>query len=274
MAKGRYLSIGLNRVDAERYDGWPGELMACENDARDLEAIAKKAGLTGTSLLTKAATSTAVLGELLAAAKELEPGDLFVLAYSGHGSQITDTTADEPDQLDETWCLYDRMLVDDEFDAMWRQFKPGVRVFMLSDSCHSGSVAKGAPPVPGEKRAPEPTTGRVKALAIEKSLDLYVANRVLYDSLQYVAGPGALPESGASVILISSCGDDQRSRDGETNSVFTGALKLVWDEGRWGGTYAQFCAAIKERTPPSQTPNYYRTGPSNPAFEAQKPFLI
>lgn len=279
MAKGSYLTIGLNRVNATGYNGWSGDLRACENDARDLEAIAKHAGLTGTSLLTESATSTAVLGEILGAARELNAGDLFVLAYSGHGGQVGDATSDESDALDETWCLYDRMLIDDELDAMWRQFRPGVRVFMLSDSCHSGTVAKAAvaPPRAGEKAVPsaeEPATGLIKALSFEKSWDLYLANRVLYDSLQYVAGAGAQPQFGASVILISGCQDDERSRDGETNSVFTGALKVVWDEGRWSGTYAQFCEAIKARMPPSQTPNYYLTGPSNPAFEAQKPFLV
>jgi hypothetical protein len=39
--KGSSLHIGLNRVDPTHYVGWKGELVACENDARDMETIAK-----------------------------------------------------------------------------------------------------------------------------------------------------------------------------------------------------------------------------------------
>ena len=44
---------------------------------------------------------------------------------------------------DETWCIYsDRQLVDDELYSLWAQFAAGVRIFVLSDSCHSGTVLK------------------------------------------------------------------------------------------------------------------------------------
>ena len=48
------------------------------------------------------------------AAKALKPGDLFFLTYSGHGGQVPDVTGDEDDKQDETWCLYDGQLIDDE----------------------------------------------------------------------------------------------------------------------------------------------------------------
>ena len=39
--------------------------------------------------------------------------------------------------------LYDRQLVDDELYALWRRLvKASIRVLMISDSCHNGSVTR------------------------------------------------------------------------------------------------------------------------------------
>ena len=43
----------------------------------------------------------------------------------------------EPDGFDETGCLYDGELIDDELYAALANFAAGVRIFVLSDSCHS-----------------------------------------------------------------------------------------------------------------------------------------
>ena len=67
-----------------------------------------------------------------------------MLSYSGHGGQLPDLNDDEPDQEDETWCLYDGQVVDDELNELYSQFRQGVRILVFSDSCHSGSVAKQA----------------------------------------------------------------------------------------------------------------------------------
>ena len=64
------------------------------------------------------------------------------MSYSGHGGQIQDENADEADGLDETWVLYDRQVIDDELYQRWASFAEGVRIVVLSDSCHSGSVVK------------------------------------------------------------------------------------------------------------------------------------
>lgn len=280
MATGLYLTIGLNSVDPAGYNGWAGPLKACENDARDIAAIATAAGFTGASLLTNQATSTAVLAGLYKAASTLESGDLFLLFYSGHGSQIGDVTDEEEDQLDETWCLHDRMLVDDELYAMWSKFQPGVRILVMSDSCHSGTVARvrdyllmaerTALTREEEVEAPPAT----KVLPLGQAWELYQQNKATYDSLQYVAGPSEKAAVGASIILISGCQDDQLSQDGSVNGVFTGAVKRIWNDGAFTNSYTAFHIAIKSSMPPSQTPNYYVVGSTNLAFEAQRPFTI
>src|SRR5204863_140716 len=83
-------------------------------DANAMELVAK-AGLYEThKLLTRDATAENVLENIGKAAQKLISGDMFVLTFSGHGGQIDDVNGDELDGLDETWGLYDRMLVDDE----------------------------------------------------------------------------------------------------------------------------------------------------------------
>src|SRR5215210_7917467 len=143
MATGRSIHIGLNSVDPEHYDGWDGTLAACEFDANDMQKLADSRGFESSKLLTKEATADAVVAEIEKAAEQLAEGDLLFLTYSGHGGQVEDKNGeDEPDRSDETWVLYDRQLVDDELYALWEKFKPGVRIFVLSDSCHSGSVLR------------------------------------------------------------------------------------------------------------------------------------
>jgi hypothetical protein len=114
MATGMAITIGLNAVDPAHYSGWSGELRACEFDANDMAAIAKAQGFTASTLLTRAATRQAVLSHISDAAQKLQSGDILLLSYSGHGGQLPDLNSDEPDGLDETWCLFDGELVDDE----------------------------------------------------------------------------------------------------------------------------------------------------------------
>jgi metacaspase-1 len=76
------------------------------------------------------------------AAEQLESGDLLFWTYLGHGGQMPDPDREESDARDETWVLFDRQLLDDELYALWARFQPGVRIVVLSDSCHSGSVTR------------------------------------------------------------------------------------------------------------------------------------
>ena len=127
MPSGISLHIGLNAVDPKQYSGWSGELVGCEFDAKDMRAIARKHGFATRLRLTKSATRSRILGVLKRAAKKLKRNDIFFLTYSGHGGQMPNTGNDfEPDGFDETWCLYDGELIDDELYTALGQFAAGV----------------------------------------------------------------------------------------------------------------------------------------------------
>jgi metacaspase-1 len=284
------LHMGLNAVSAAHYAGWSGELNACEFDANDMAAIAKSAGMKSTVLLTKKATRNNALTAIRASAKGLKAGDLFFLTYSGHGGQVPDVTGEEDDKKDETWCLYDGELIDDELYLELSRFKAGVRVLVLSDSCHSGTVTRDMPP-----SGVSPGSGRSKMMPPAIAMRTYREHQVFYDKLQKdvasqaggslgmdpdsvlarIAVSGRLSsissDCKAAVILISGCQDNQTSMDGDHNGAFTEALLQVWDHGVYRGNYAKFHAAIRARMPASQTPNFFTLGPAV-AFVSQEPF--
>jgi hypothetical protein len=288
--KATSLHVGLNAVSAAGYDGWTGPLAACEFDANDMAAIAKAKGMKPTVLLTTKGTRANVLAGIRAAAKGLRAGDLFFLTYSGHGGQVKDVTGEEPDKRDETWCLFDGQLIDDELYYELSRFKAGVRILVLSDSCHSGTVVRAAPPQPGGPHQ------RPKLMPLDVAERTYAAHKAFYDKLQrdvakaaggrtvdpdtalaQVAVSGRLTaiagKFNAATILISGCQDNQTSMDGDKNGAFTEQLLSVWNNGAFKGTYALFHARIRSRLPGSQSPNLFTLGTAG-LFLKQAPFAI
>ncbi len=278
MAKGIALTIGLNAVDPAHYGGWSGALTACEADAQDMSAVAKSRKFKVKTLLTAEATRDKLSSEIIKAAKDLKAGDIFLLTYSGHGGQVPDLAGDEPDDMDETWCLFDSELLDDELHLLLAKFAAGVRVLVLSDSCHSGTVTRmayyrGTLISLGFTGSGQITVYRY--MPPEVALRTYRENRQYYIKLQRnVRARKASQKVRASVLLISGCQDNQYSADGTFNGLFTGQLLRVWNHGKFKGNYKDFHKAIVQRMPPDQTPNYFWSGIYNKLFEAQKPFTV
>ena len=286
MAKGISIHIGLNAVDPGHYGGWSGPLKGCEADANSMAEIAQNQGFDPVhKLLTRHATSRAVLAALDDAAGKLQSGDILFLSNSSHGGQVPDTNNDETDdQMDETWCLYDRELIDDELYARWRRFRPGVRIVVLSDSCHSGSVLRAVPQmlkpeavssvVEGAPDDENELEGVMKAMREDRAMAVYQAHKDEYDRLQRDAGPSERADIGATVILISGCQDNQTSADGAKNGLFTETLLKVWHEGKFKGGYRPFWRQIVRRMPMWQTPNFMRVGAQDADFLKQHPFTV
>ncbi|MER8549377.1 caspase family protein [Mesorhizobium sp. M1169] len=275
MSKGISLHIGLNAVDPKHYQGWAGELAACEMDANDMAMIAKTAGFEATTLLTAKASRQSLQGALTQAASVLRTGDIFFLTYSGHGGQVPDTDGDEPDGLDETWCLFDGQLVDDEIYYYLGQFAAGVRLLILSDSCHSGTVIKDIAIAQSVRMDVTQSQIRYRAMPPEIAQRTYLANKTFYDGIgNDPRFRSTRSKINASALLISGCQDNQLSADGTFNGRFTGTLKTVWNGGKFSGGYKNFHGAILARMPRDQTPNYFLVGAPNSTFEQEKPFTV
>ena len=275
------IHVGLNEVDPAHYQGWNGKLVACEFDANDMERLAGGRGFKTHKLLTKHATSKSVTAALHDAATKLDSGDMLLFTYSGHGGQVPDANGDEQDRMDETWVLYDRQMVDDEVYSLLGTLKPGVRVAIFSDSCHSGTVARGLVELVGPDRVAESVNGgngsgqpRVKGMPDEVVRSTYDANKALYDEIQKSLPPFDMANIGASVILTSGCQDNQTSLDGDKNGLFTQTLLKVWDDGAFTSSYRTFRKRIAREMPPWQSPNLFIVGATDRTFASQTPFTV
>ncbi|OAI38725.1 peptidase C14 [bacterium SCGC AG-212-C10] len=281
MAKGLSIHIGLNRVDPRHYQGWEGKLKACEADANDMEALAKTRGFAPTTLLTADATSKTVVKAITDAAGKLVKGDTLFLTYSGHGGQVPDLNDDEDDDgKDETWVLFDRELVDDELYALWSKFKAGVRIIVLSDSCHSGDVTRGElirnTMIPAQKAAGmiEAEFSGTREMPEDEAEKTYRANKDEYDEIQRSNPAGDRAPVKAAVLLISGCQSNQLSLDGARNGLFTAKLLATWNKGGFAGSYKLLHRRINAQMPVTQTPNLFPIGSGAVAFSLSPAFAI
>ncbi|WP_370190333.1 caspase family protein [Qipengyuania sp.] len=270
---GYSLHIGLNRVSAGHY-GSEMPLRSAVADAEAMEAIARAQGFSSQALHDDAATSGAVARHIHQLASRARRKDIVLISYAGHGSNIYDSGGDEPDSLDETWCLFDRMMVDDELYGLYTLFGPDVRLLIVSDSCHSGTVARmvsasaAADPFAADSDEVFRTIDPVAARAV------YADHSELYDSVQALAAAGGRSSLSCSLQLFAACQDDQLAGDGPDNGYFTSHLLDQWDQGAWQGSYTELYENLRQAMPRKQQPNRQLLGRENAAFLAQRPFTI
>jgi hypothetical protein len=321
MAKGISLHIGVNKVDPHGYPlrpsysgrqyvvlsddyrpvefdcwfnvGWEGPLSSCELDADAMYALAKSQKFRATILKTEKATATNVEKKIRSAAKQLVAGDTFMLSYAGHGAQVEDLTNDEADGEDETWCLYDRMFLDDEQRELYSEFARGVNIVVLSDSCHSGSATRSGTSGVFET-ATRSEHGESRRMEARTSVAVYQGRKSEYDQIQRsLKNPP--PKLKASRILFSACQDHETAMGYSAGGAFTLALTGVWDGGKFSGDYGDLARQIRTKmqanyshwvdeaggdasTVALQIPNFVRIkGSSNKALEnliKKRPFSI
>lgn len=281
MAKGISFHIGVNTVDVAHY-GTDAALEFCEADAQSMYELAVAQGFDATISKSAQATRKAVIDGIHRAARELSGGDLFFLSYAGHGGQVKDVNRDErmerkSDTVDETWCLFDGQLIDDELAVLWSEFDSGVRILAIVDSCHSGTATRFIQPasgaVSGVRGGTAQAQARFRALTRQQCTEIYLRQRDFYDGIQRDL-PSILPRTEACVLLLAGCQDRQRAGEAMGHGLFTQALIDVWDGGAFSGNYAELHAETMLHMPDSQSPNFYVTGRKNPAFIAQRPFTI
>ncbi len=111
------------------------------------------------TLLDKQATHTGIENAFKTLIDRVQPNDFVYIHYSGHGSSTADLNGDEPGGEDQTWVSYGTRggnigekdnydVLDDEINSwLGAIYAKTHNVIFVSDSCHSGSVARGEAPV-------------------------------------------------------------------------------------------------------------------------------
>merc|ERR1712032_398769 len=183
------------------------------------------------------------------------PGDLLFFAYSGHGSQVPDTSGTEPDGKNECICPLDCMsapwpkhlILDNEINDVFDKGLPdGVQCVCVFDCCHSATAAD---------------LECVRDFALEgttQSRFLSPPEEVqqALDSIGVRAGASARDIADRSderpnklLWVFSGCQDDQTSADasigGQRQGALTwGMLKALRDRG-YVAKYDELLDAVK-----------------------------
>ncbi|RPD39909.1 S8 family serine peptidase [Chitinophaga barathri] len=285
MSKGYSLHIGLNKLDTEHYPGVP-VLKAAVNDAVFWESYARKTGYESQSLHDASATDKAVLDALHGFAEKLEPGDILLLTYAGHGSHVRNEKADgfDDEREDQTWCLYNRELLDDELFEAFRAFREGTRILVVSDSCHSGTIVRALPDETdlsamlesGLNKSAETRGMRSRKLPLEAEQDIMARfGEKVYEPIQKKYRKTKQASNvKAAVKLMAACQDDQTTYDGEANGIFTEAFIHLFDQPSMQKATAEtLIDEIREKYY-FPRPNFFQYGGIIPAFDTAFPFTI
>lgn len=255
------LCIGIND-----YPGTDSDLAGCVNDANDWTKALTSRGFTVEKLSDRKATGKAMREAIGATVTQAKAGDLVVVQYSGHGSYVPDEDGEEPDGTDECLCPYDIMsngpITDDELYDLYSARERGVKIVMISDSCHSGTVARFAPittpPTVRGRRAPQ---RKVRFLPPSVFLSRREAAKlgILARGLRRSSPPGR-----HAALLMAGCQDYEYSYDayfsGRPNGAFTFVALRALDSLPARASYATWFTRIRSGLPSQQypqTPNLF-----------------
>ena len=254
------LCIGIND-----YPGTGSDLAGCVNDANDWGAALTARGFTVKKLLNSQATGKGMRDAMKAAVAQAKSGDLVVIQYSGHGSFVPDVDGDEPDGTDECLCPHDietkGPITDDELFELFSDRAPGSKVVMISDSCHSGTVARFAPiTTPATIAGRGAPQRKVRFLPPGVFLSARESAKLGVRRSTRVSSP---PGRYAS-LLLSGCQDTEYSYDayfqGRPNGAFTFVALRELANLTASATYKKWHAKIRAALPSQQypqSPNLY-----------------
>ena len=217
----RALCVGINDYPIDGAD-----LAGCVNDARawaDLLVERFDFPRSQVKVLTdRRAKKKAILDGVKDLIAGATVGDILVFTNSSHGSYIPDTEDDEPDGYDETLCPWDvkaDQITDDEVRVILAEIPRGVRFAMISDSCHSGSVARARVDdvIPGFRTKDQRRVRFLNPALVRRTRLLPNARRT-----RPTGRIGS--EAAERHVLISGCRDDEYSFDARIGGRFHGAM--------------------------------------------------
>lgn len=238
MTSKKALFVGINKF--ANYSQFT--LNGCVNDAKDMAALHKDLlGFKATeiSVLTDAQATKAnimtKLGEMVAEAKAGKITNL-VFSLSSHGTQMQDTSGDEPDGMDEAFVPHDiaekngswdvaHIISDDELHDLFVQLPANVLLEVYLDTCHSGSGLRGAEfglHAPRARYIAPPEHEFTKKTAKMRGFTL--ERPPVRSTKKGVPSPDKGAVAGANHVLWTGCKANQTSADAYFNGRYNGAF--------------------------------------------------
>lgn len=210
------LSFAINN-----YPGSGNDLNGCINDQINISG--KLADFYVRCFKDSEVTKARFTTEVEAVITQAKAGDVIVIHYSGHGTYVTDTSGDEPDNADEAIYLYDGALIDDKINEILQKTPAGVTVVILLDSCFSGTATR--------------KLSRPRFIQTERALPGKVRRKFLRSN-------------EIKWIVYSGCSEHQTSADayigGKYNGAFTYYAMKALDRSL---SYEQWYNKIREYLP-------------------------
>lgn len=163
------------------------------------------------------------------AKKGLQPNDIFLVHYAGHGSQVVVndmTETDEADGLDEILCPIDmdwqNPLRDKEFGSMLKDVPNGVKVVVILDCCHSGTGLRGNTTTNRYIAPPPSNLLQNPLISLDDDLNFLLPTPTKDDvrTTQH----RFLVNTQDNLILLAACQDNQTAADAMINGRYHGAF--------------------------------------------------
>lgn len=200
-------------------------LNGCVNDAKAMKALLTEFfGFSSRDikvLTNSKATKTAIMEELHAMVDGAKQGRYshLVFSLSSHGTQVPDSSGDEPDRADEAFCPHDldsdgdrwiaeTIITDDELHDLFIGLPEEVQLEVFLDTCHSGT---------GLKALNQHSDRRPRYLPPPSAEILFRSGH---------RPPGSFTELFVITrhILWSGCKADQTSADAQIDGTWHGAF--------------------------------------------------
>ena len=225
MAK-RALLVGINRY---RIPG--ADLRGCVNDVKNLKsALTRYYGFADKDIQTLTdlqATKKAMQSGITKLIGKARAGDVLLLHYSGHGSNVPDQNGDEADGRDEILCPTDLdwqdPLLDDWLRVEFDKLPDGVNFTVIMDCCHSGTNTRAIQP-PDAKRIERFLPCPLDLLATESGRRLRGTVRGGRAELRAASRRGDIVNVNMPELLITGCRSTQTSADAYIGTTYNGAL--------------------------------------------------
>lgn len=226
MAKKAVL-IGVNRYQI------PGaDLRGCVNDVKNLSSVLTQHYGFGSSdvmtLLDDKATKKNIQAAIKQTVGGAKKGDVVLLHFSGHGSNVPDNDGDEADYRDEILCPHDldwkNPLTDDWLRATFDKMRDGVSLTVIFDCCHSGTATRAVLP-PDAPIIPRYLPSPWDLVAAESGRKMRGTVRAtVHGASRQARKRSDVVTADIPEILVSGCRDYQTSADARIGGSFNGAL--------------------------------------------------